>query len=80
MVITGPDLTELVHKEAYAIDHVEVDGTVMVNVIQKSPPWGLDRIDHQRGQALLNSLYNVSASGADVHVYILDSVWSPKRS
>ena len=70
MVITGPDLTELVHKEAYAIDHVEVDG----------PPWGLDRIDHQRGQALLNSLYNVSASGADVHVYILDSVWSPKRS
>ncbi|MCO5582600.1 hypothetical protein L7F22_036498 [Adiantum nelumboides] len=73
VIISGHDLTQFVENEAREIDHVEVEGTVKISITQKNPPWGLDRIDHQPGQSLLNKLYNVTSAGDGVHVYVLDT-------
>ncbi|KAH7426209.1 hypothetical protein KP509_11G090200 [Ceratopteris richardii] len=73
MVISGHELAQFVKEEAATIDHVEVEGTVRIAITELNPPWGLDRIDHKSGESLLNKLYNVSASGDGVHVYVLDT-------
>lgn len=85
MVISGEQLSRLLDQERDVIDHVEVEGTSRVsattismtatNVTETNPPsWGLDRIDHQPNQAMLNNLYTVTSGGDGVHVYILDTV------
>lgn len=87
MVLTGQNLAKLLDIQKDEIEYVEVEGTVRTsgvtstisitakNVTQTYPPnWGLDRIDHRSGQALLNNLYTVGSGGAGVHVYIIDTV------
>lgn len=73
MMISEQDLARFVVKEADAIDHIEVEGVAKISITQKNPPWGLDRIDHQPDQSLLNKLYNVTSGGDGVHVYVLDT-------
>lgn len=86
MVLTGQNLAKLLDVQRDEIEYVEVEGTVRTsvtstmsvtptNVTQTYPQnWGLDRIDHQSGQALLNNLYTVRSGGDGVHVYIIDTV------
>lgn len=85
MVITGDNLYQLLEVEMDSIDHVEVEGVIRVSqstitssasgITQKNPPsWGLDRIDHQSTQPLVNKLYSVSSGGTGVHAYIIDTV------
>lgn len=87
MVLTGQNLAKLLDVQRDEIEYVEVEGTVRTsgvmstlsitatNVTQTFPQnWGLDRIDHRPGQALLNNLYTVGSGGAGVHVYIIDTV------
>ncbi|CAK9237336.1 unnamed protein product [Sphagnum troendelagicum] len=64
--------------EVNYIDHVEVEGTLRLanipNVTEFKPlSWGLDRIDHQPNQALLNQIYTVIGGGDNVHVYVVDT-------
>lgn len=74
MVMSDYALARFVEKEAAFIDHIEVEGTANISIVQNNPPWGLDRIDHLPGQSLLNKLYNVTSGGDGVHVYVLDTV------
>lgn len=79
MMITGQDLSRMLLVEVTYIDHVEVEGTLRLanipNVTEFKPlSWGLDRIDHQPNQALLNQIYTVIGGGDNVHVYVVDTV------
>lgn len=79
MMITGQDLSQMLLMEVKYIDHVEVEGTLRLanipNVTEFKPlSWGLDRIDHQPNQALLNQIYTVIGGGDNVHVYVVDTV------
>ncbi len=79
MMITGQDLSRMLLVEVNYIDHVEVEGTLRLanipSVTEFKPlSWGLDRIDHQPNQALLNQIYTVIGGGDNVHVYVVDTV------
>jgi hypothetical protein len=88
LVIKGEDLYQLLEDEMGFIEHIEVEGVVRIsdtisivsnisasNITQTNPSsWGLDRIDHQSTQPLLNNLYTVTNGGTGVHVYVVDTV------
>ncbi|XP_073391218.1 uncharacterized protein [Physcomitrium patens] len=84
IVIRGDSLYRLLDEEIDNVEHVEVEGVVRVsgfdititkkNVTQIDPTnWGLDRIDHQANQPLLNKLYTVTSGGSGVHIYVVDT-------
>lgn len=58
------------------VDYIEQDGMITVFPVegadtQRTPPWGLDRIDQRT--LPLNSLYQYSFTGTGVTVYIIDT-------
>lgn len=54
------------------IDYIVADGVAELMQIQSPvPSWGLDRIDQR--DLPLNNQYGFNATGANVHVYVIDS-------
>jgi hypothetical protein len=54
------------------VQEVWRDTTVSVQTSQRSPPWGLDRIDQT--SLPLSSSYSYTTTGTGVHAYIIDTV------
>lgn len=66
------NLAAFVEAAKECVQEVWRDGTVTVQMSQRSPPWGLDRIDQR--SLPLSSLYSYTTDGTGVHAYIIDTV------
>jgi len=65
------NLAAFVEAAKECVQEVWRDGTVTVQMSQRSPPWGLDRIDQR--SLPLSSLYSYTTDGTGVHAYIIDT-------
>ena len=53
------------------VAYIERDCTIKGNLVQKNPPWNLDRIDQP--SLPLNDAFDFQRTGKGVHVYVIDS-------
>ena len=67
--LSGGQLTALRHNPA--VDYVEQDQEMVVQYVQTSPPWNLDRIDQR--SLPLDGRYVYNSLGGGVRAYVIDS-------
>eukprot|EP00192_Tetraselmis_astigmatica_P001340 CAMPEP_0117696850 /NCGR_PEP_ID=MMETSP0804-20121206/28894_1 /TAXON_ID=1074897 /ORGANISM="Tetraselmis astigmatica, Strain CCMP880" /LENGTH=2321 /DNA_ID=CAMNT_0005511019 /DNA_START=558 /DNA_END=7525 /DNA_ORIENTATION=- len=66
-----PNMAAFANATKECVSEVWRDATVSVQVSQRDPPWGLDRIDQL--SLPLSDSYSYTADGTGVHAYIIDT-------
>lgn len=73
-----PDKAVRALRESPEVAYIEVDQVGTLNVVQTSPPHGLDRVSERL--VPIDNRYTYSETGAGVHVYVIDTGIRPTHA